>query len=123
MEKYYEKLTMHWKDTANLVLGLWLAISPWVLFYEAEVMPAWNAHVVGVVIAVTAAAALISFHRWKESINIVLAVWLIMSPFLLGFGKLVNATLNQLVIGILVGILATSATLHVLDSRGRTVKQ
>ena len=57
------KLAPRWKDAANGVLGLWLAASPWMLSYASEAVPAWNAHVVGVTIAIAAIAALIAFQR------------------------------------------------------------
>jgi SPW repeat len=69
-----EKLTARWKDAANFVLGIWLIVSPWVLGYGAETTAAWNAHVVGVVIAVAALAALIAFHEWEEWVNTALGV-------------------------------------------------
>jgi hypothetical protein len=101
-----EKLTTQWKDAANLVLGIWLAVSPWAFSYAGEAKPAWNAHVVGVIIAVAAIAALIAFQQWEEWVNTALAAWLIVSPYLLGFTALTYALWNQLIVGVLVGALA-----------------
>jgi hypothetical protein len=101
-----ERVTARWKDAANFVLGIWLVVSPWVLAYAANTQPAWNAHVVGVIIAVAALATLIAFHEWEEWVNTALAAWLIVSPFLLGFSGLQAALWNQLVVGVLVGLLA-----------------
>ena len=64
-----DKLAAHWKDGGNLMLGLWLAISPWALSYAHEIAPARNAHIVGIVIAVAALAALGSFQKWEEWID------------------------------------------------------
>ena len=112
MDTFNEKLTKQWKDVGNLVLGVWLVISPWVLSYAAEPRPAWNAHIVGVIIAVAALAALISFHAWEEWVNTALAVWLLISPYLLGFTTMTQAVWNQVIVGVLVGVLAiwTAAT-------------
>jgi hypothetical protein len=33
MATFNHKLSSQWKHTANLVLGLWLAVSPWALTY------------------------------------------------------------------------------------------
>jgi hypothetical protein len=106
MTDLQKKLADQWQDAANLVLGLWLLVSPWVLGYMAESWPAWNAHVVGVIIAVAAVAALIAFQKWEEWVNAALAAWLIVSPYLLGFASLQAALWNQLVVGVLVGLLA-----------------
>lgn len=106
MPTFSDRLTTHWRDVANLVLGLWLAISPWALSYMMEAIPAWNALVVGMIIAVAAAATLIAFHKWEEWVNVVLAIWLIVSPFVLGFAAHTTATWTHIIVGVLVGILA-----------------
>lgn len=100
------RLTTHWRDAANLVLGLWLVISPWALSYMMETIPTWNAIIVGVVIAVAAIAALVAFHVWEEWVNVALAVWLIVSPFVLGYASHTTVLWNQIIVGALVGILA-----------------
>lgn len=114
MATFNEKLTHHWRDGANLILGIWLAISPWALSYMAEADAAWNAAVVGVVIAVAAAAAIMAFHQWEEWVNVVLGAWLIVSPFLLGYAANETVLWNQIVVGVLVGGLAlwTAVTEH-----------
>ncbi len=100
-----KKINDQWQDCANLVLGIWLLISPWLLGYAAEAKPAWNAHTVGVIIAVAAAAALVAFQKWEEWVNVGLAAWLIVSPYLLGYDSLQAALWNQLIVGVLVGLL------------------
>ena len=106
MTKLSEKLTTQWKDACSLALGVWLAISPWVLGYASEIAAAWNAHAVGVIIAVAAGAALVAFQKWEEWVNAALAAWLIVSPYLLGFGGSAYALWNQTIVGLLVGVLA-----------------
>lgn len=106
-----DRLTTQWRDVANLVLGLWLVISPWALSYMMETVPTWNAIIVGVVIAVAAIAALIAFHKWEEWVNVVLAVWLIVSPFALDYASHATVLWNQIVVGVLVGSLALWAAL------------
>ena len=44
------------------MLGIWLVLSPWALAYAGEVTAAWNAYVVGAIVAVAAFAALIAFQ-------------------------------------------------------------
>jgi hypothetical protein len=121
MATFSENLTLQWKDAANLVLGLWLAISPWALSYAGEPKPAWNAYIVGVIIAVAALAALIAFQKWEEWVNAALAAWLIVSPYLLGFTALTYALWNQLIVGVLVGVLAIWTAVTASES-GLTAK-
>jgi SPW repeat len=106
MSTLIDRLTTHWRDAANLVLGLWLVISPWVLSYATETIPTGNAFMVGVIIAVAAAAAFIAFHTWEEWVNVVLGAWLIVSPFALDYASHATILWNQLIVGALVAILA-----------------
>ena len=101
-----DRLATHWRDAANLIIGLWLAISPWALSYAVHAVPTWNALIVGVIIAVAAAGALVAFHKWEEWINVALAAWLIVSAFVPEFASTSTVLWNQLVVGGLVGILA-----------------
>ena len=122
MLTWTEKLKDQWKDAANLVFGIWLAVSPWALSYAGETTPAWNAHAVGVIIAVAALAALLAFQLWEEWVNMALGAWLIASPFVLGFTTSVAAMWNQLIVGLLVGILATWVAVTTSDAGDQTVK-
>ena len=106
MIRFNDKMTNQWPDAASLILGVWLALSPTVLDYIDETTPALNATIVGIVIAVSAAAALMSFHKWEEWVNVALAAWLIVSPFLLDYVVHSEALWNQIAVGVLVGALA-----------------
>jgi len=111
MSAFNDRMTQQWRDAANLILGVWLALSPTVLAYIADAVPALNATVVGIVIAVAAAAALSSFHMWEEWVNVALAAWLIVSPFVLNYVTHSTAVWNQVVVGVLVGGLALWTTI------------
>lgn len=111
MTTFNDKMTFQWRDAANLILGIWLALSPTVLAYMTDATPALNATVVGIVIAIAATAALISFRMWEEWVNVALAVWLIASPFVLNYTIGSGATWNQIVVGMIVGCLALWTTM------------
>src|SRR5438552_17306235 len=105
MATFNDKLSTQWKDAGNLMLGLWLIVSPWALSYAGATRPAWNAHIVGIVIVVAAIAALTAFQQWEEWVNTALGAWLIVSPYLLGFSALSYALWNQIIVGLAVAIL------------------
>jgi hypothetical protein len=105
-----KRLAHRWKDAVNLVLGLWLIVSPWALSFAADRRPMWNASAIGLIIAIAALAALISFHKWEEWIEAALGLWLIVSPYILSFTSQMHATVNQVVIGIIVAALAVWAS-------------
>ena len=106
----------HWQDWGNLVLGLWVFASPWVLQHTmaagAETAGAvtgsamWNLYIVGIAIAVLAAAALFAFQAWEEWINLALGAWLFASPWVLGFSTSVLLMWNAVIVGALVVLLA-----------------
>jgi hypothetical protein len=116
MTTWNEKLTTSGKDAGNLALGIWLVLSPRALAYAGEATAAWNAHIVGAIIAVAAFAALIAFQKWEEWVNAGLAAWLIVSPFILGFSALTYALWNQIIVGLLVGCLAVWSAVVASDS-------
>ena len=52
-------------DVANLILGVFLVLSPWLLHFAPGV-ESWNAWAGGGVIAVLSIAALSAFAEWEE---------------------------------------------------------
>lgn len=94
-----------WQDRANLVLGLWVFASPWALDYVGTTA-AWNAYVIGAGIVVVALIAAYMPETWEEIINILLGVWLVVSPFALGFSDLTAIALHTVLAGILAAAFA-----------------
>ncbi|BCP65887.1 SPW repeat protein [Thermus thermophilus] len=43
-----------WQDWANLVLGLWLVLSPWILGFSGTSSATWNAVIVGLLVGLLA---------------------------------------------------------------------
>ena len=90
-------------DIANLILGLFLLLSPWIVGYSGS--PVQNALISGVVIAGLSIAALAAFAQWEEWVNLLLGLWVLVSPWVLGFQGTTAATVH-IVVGILVAALA-----------------
>lgn len=97
------------QDWINLVLAVCLFISPWVIGFMAVTMAAWNAWIVAVILGVLAIAALSAFAEWEEWLNLIAGLWLIASPWLLGFAAEVNAMWTHVIIGILVAVMSAWA--------------
>lgn len=90
-----------------LIFGAWLFFSPfWMVGYTTTgSIAAWNSYVLGVLVFAFAWAALATPRRWEEWIELVLGVWLVISPFILFFYKTeFGAAWNQIVLGILIAI-------------------
>jgi len=91
-------------DAANLILGAVLFISPWMFAFDAGA-PTWNAIIVGIVRAVLAIAALTAFAIWEEWLNLIVGLWALISPWVLGFQGTTAMTVHFL-IGVAVATLA-----------------
>jgi hypothetical protein len=92
-------------DWINLLLGIALLISPFLMGFATGV-PMTNAVLAGVIIAALAIAALVSFAQWEEWLNLILGLWVLVSPWVLGFTGITVAFQTHVVIGLAVAILA-----------------
>ena len=80
-----------WCDVANLILGAFLFFSPWIFGFDAGKV-SQNAYIAGIVIAVLAIAALAAFAVWEEWLNLIVGLWVLVSPWVLGFQGTMTAT-------------------------------
>ena len=92
----------NWQDWVNLLIGIWLFISPWIFVGAAAGAAAWNFWIVGILIAVFALAALSAFQVWEEWVNVALGLWMIVSPWVVGFSAATGLTWNAVIMGVLV---------------------
>lgn len=101
----------------NILLGIWLIMSPWVFDYSGS--PAVVSSVfVGAVIALLAAVRLASLYNTMglSGVNLLLALWTIASPWVFGYAANVGARIDNVILGILIATLAVwsaSATVAV----------
>lgn len=102
------------QDWITLVLAIALFISPWVMGFVADTTPAWNAWISAVVLGVLALATLAMFAQWEEWADLVVGLWVIVSPWVLGFAANGNARWTHVVLGVLAAAVALWA---VLDER------
>src|SRR5437879_2535061 len=98
----------HPQDWLNLALAALLFVSPWVLGFPAETAAAWTAWVTGIVIGILAVAAIVQFAEWEEWANLVLGLWLVVAPWIVGFTTVIMARWTHVVLGILVAAIAAS---------------
>jgi len=91
-------------DVANLILGALLFFSPWMFGFAAGAQ-SQNAWISGIVIAVISIAALAAFAVWEEWLNLIVGLWVVVSPWVLGFQG-TTAMTAHVVIGIIVAVLA-----------------
>src|SRR5579863_8207558 len=71
-------------DLYNLLLGVVLFASPW-FFAHASRTAGFDLWLSSAAIIIVSIAAMIAYSTWEEWINLALGLWLVVSPWLLGF--------------------------------------
>jgi SPW repeat len=80
-------------DIYNLVLGALLFASPW-LFASTHAVMGEDAWVTSILIVSLSVAALMAFAEWEEWIILLLGIWLVVSPWILGFHHITAMKIN-----------------------------
>ncbi|MGE5609227.1 MAG: SPW repeat protein [Bacillota bacterium] len=95
-----------------VVVGIWLMVSPVVLSFPEHSARAHNV-ILGIVIGVIAAVRVLFAHEHPALswVNVALGVWVLSSPWILGYASNVVPTTNNVIAGILVTVLATWSAL------------
>jgi uncharacterized membrane protein HdeD (DUF308 family) len=95
---------------SQLLLGLVLLVTPWLAGYAAAPTAAWSAWITGVAIAVVAAVGLrmTSAARGAAWVNLVLGLWALIAPWLLGFAPVTSAMWSHVLLGALTAIAAAA---------------
>jgi len=94
-----------WKETlpdaVNVILGAWLFLSPWIFGFASDSAASWNAWISGLLIAALAVAALAAFAEWEEWLNLIVGIWVAISPWTVGFSTDTAATRLHVVVGVI----------------------
>jgi len=98
--------SIRWQDIANLALGGWLFVSPWLLNFTGTELVARNAWLFGVIVAVLALLAILVYQQWEEWVSAAIGVWIFASPWVLGAAATANILWNSMIVGALLVILA-----------------
>jgi len=103
-----------WQDWLVLILGAWLLLSPWLLQYFTawpyldDTAASWNSLIFGLVIVSIMARVLYIPDRFgtQERLTLAVGLWLIISPWALGFANAKLATINLMSVGVAVTLLS-----------------
>lgn len=93
-------------DLAALAAGVLLFVAPWALGFASAGAAAWNAWIVGAVIALLALGALVAFTPYEEWANLALGLWAVAAPWALGFAAIQAAVWAHVILGLVVAALA-----------------
>jgi SPW repeat len=101
-------------DLYNLVLAAVLFASPWV-FALTNGTGKWDLRASSAAIAAISLVALVAYANWEEWINLLLGVWLMVSPWVLGFAH-TRAMHFSIGLGAVVAFLAALELFLVYDA-------
>jgi len=96
----------------NIIAGLWLIIAPFLLNYGDLREALGNDVIVGIIVASIATLRAFGAYGadWLSWTNFVLGGWLIIAPFILGYGRAAPIS-NDIVVGIIILALAAWSAL------------
>src|ERR1039458_9661440 len=100
-------MVLRWQDWTIVILGCWLAVSPWQLGYTLNEAATTNAcGLAAVLILFNLISACRLADKGQEIFNILLGIWLICSPYVFSFAADKEAAINALAGGVIVVTLA-----------------
>jgi len=95
--------TRRWVDWVNILLGLWLISSPWLMnFSTADRAAALSAWSMGAGLVALAVIAMYKPATLRDALALVLGVWLMVSPWVLGQAAFSAISVNAIITGALV---------------------
>ena len=96
-----------WQDWVNLILGVLIFLSPWILGFSDISSGSWLAWIVGILLIVLSAWALSNPAAWIEWVNVILGVIVILSPWIGGIAaKGAGTTWTLVIAGIIIAVVA-----------------
>jgi hypothetical protein len=97
-----------------VVVGIALTAAPFLLGFTAISAALWNSVIVGVAVILLAAASALTDSetavKAMDWINATLGLWLVLSPFILGYATVTAALWTSIVAGVLILVLAAMAS-------------
>ena len=93
-------------NLASAAAALLLILSPWLAGFTREPVATGNAALCGLLILSFVAAAILQVRDWRSWMTLAPGVWVLLSPWILGFGTHVMAVAVHIILGLFVTIVA-----------------
>lgn len=79
-----------WEDWCGMLLGALIVVSPWFPIYEEAVTAGHqtlilNTVAIGLVVFCLSQLEYVALQRWQEVITLLVGLWLVVSPYVLGY--------------------------------------
>ena len=95
-----------WEDWVGMLIGALIGFSPWLAGQQHDQTVMWNAALVGALVLGLAQLEYVSLQRWEEIGVLACGIWLIASPFTLGYAEASALRYWHFVLGAAVVLLA-----------------
>src|SRR5450631_3438995 len=104
-----------WEDWVSWALGIWLILSPWALLFWNDASAMQNSVIAGFLLILIEAVTLSAFRPWEEWANVVIGIWLLVSPLVLIMPAWTTIA-NSVIVG---GLVILLAIYEMWDNRGQ----
>ena len=95
-----------WENMICILAALWLCVSPLFLHVRMDSVVFNDTDIIGIFIATLSIIALVTPQVWEELTKVILGVWLLASPWFLGFVHQAAATDDILIVSIVIILLS-----------------
>lgn len=107
-----QRTYMRTAGSLDILVGIWLIISPFLLNYSSNSTALWNDIIAGVAVIIFAATQTAQSNRsisWPSWVNLLIGIWLVLAPFALGYSASTVTMWNEILTGIVIIALAAFA--------------
>lgn len=96
-----------WQDGLIVYIGIYLFFSPFIMGFYSEI-PArsWNFFLAGIAAIALAATAIRQRTRWQTQANMAVGLWLIVSPWIVGFSRVIDGRNDAIALGVMIALMA-----------------
>lgn len=101
-----------WEDMLEMLLALWMIAAPFILGFISEGAASASSIFIGSVIFLVSQLGLSRQEPWEEWVNLILAAFLLVSPWLFGYAEITIATINAVASSLCVAVFALISMLH-----------
>lgn len=95
-----------WEDCVSMGLGALILLTVWIVGDVGSQTVAANAAIVGILVLALGASEFVDLRRWEEGLETACGLWLIASPFILGYADAGMLRYWHFVLGAAVVLLA-----------------
>jgi len=74
-----------WEDILSMGLGALILLTSWMFGDAGTQGVATNAAIVGILVLALGSSEFLALRRWEEGLEIACGLWLVASPFVLGY--------------------------------------